>query len=170
MKKLFCTLMLATLATAAANASEVTISFSSPNQTVASGATIEFFGNIANNTNQTIYLTSDDLTLAGAGFTLTDQFFANVPIDLAPGTSSGLIELFDVTNTSQSAGSYLGTYTLVGGADGGAGTAQDSLGSTTFSADVAGAATPEPDSIWLLLTGLAGASMPAYRKLRATIA
>ena len=152
MKTLLCTLILATLATAAAKADPVTISFDQPNQTGGTGQTLQFFGTITNNTGATIFLNSDDFTLAGLSFSITDQFFSTVPVSLAPGASSGDIELFDVTLSDpllDAFGTYAGDYTLVGGIDG---DAQDVLGSTAFSVT----STPEPSTIGLLFTGLAG--------------
>ena len=161
MKTLFWALLIATLGTAAAKADEVTITFDQPTQTGTPGQTLQFFGTITNDTNQTIYLNSDSLD-ADSGVTTTDDFY-NTPISLAPsgdpGDSSGDIELFDVTLNQF--GSFSGDYTLIGGADGGAGTAQDNLGSASFAVT----ATPEPASILLVLS--AGLAMwPISRRMR----
>jgi hypothetical protein len=170
MRKLICTLMFAALGTVAAKASTVTITLSQATQAVMPGRTVEFFGTISNNSNQTIYLNSDDLDFSSAGFTVVDQFFNTVPISLAPsgqaGSSSGNIELFDISVNAPFGGieeTYSGTYTLFGGADGGAYTAQDNLGSATFGVAV----TPEPSSIWLLLSGLAGVWVAGAGRMRA---
>jgi hypothetical protein len=169
MKTLLCTLMLATIGTAVAKADSVTITLDTPNQHVLPGETVEIFGTIVNDSNTIVYLNNDDLDLAGLGFTTTDQFFNTVPISLAPdgqpGDSSGNIELFDVTVSNPlvgGPGTFLGTYTLFGGDDGGADTAEDNLGSANFSL----AATPEPSSIYLLLSGMAAAWVPVSRRIR----
>jgi hypothetical protein len=165
MKTLLCTLILATLGTAVAKADTITISFDQPNQAAAPGGSLQFFGTITNDSNATIYLNSDDLNLNGLSLTTNDQFFNTVPISLAPsgqpGDSSGDIELFDVTVSDpllDSAGTYSGTYTLFGGADG---NAQDNLSSASFSVTT----TPEPASIYLLLTGVP-AALVSLRKQR----
>jgi hypothetical protein len=170
MKTLLCTLMFASLATAAARADSVSITFSQPNQTTTPGQTLEFFGTITNLTGNTIFLNADDLDLAGQSFTTNDQFFNTVPISLAPsgqsGSSSGLIELFDVTVSNpllNPFGKYSGVYTLFGGNDGGAGTAQDNLGSANFSVSP----VPEPSTIYLLLGAIPATWLPLSRKLRA---
>jgi hypothetical protein len=169
MKNLLFAAMLATLGTAVANASSVTITLNTPNQHVLPGETIDIFGTIVNNSNTTLYLNNDDLNLAGLSFTTTDQFFNTVPISLAPsgqpGSSSGDIELFDVTVSNPlvgGPGTFSGSYTLFGGADGGADTAQDNLGSANFSLAI----TPEPPSIYLLLGAIAAAWVPVSRKMR----
>ena len=169
MKTLLCTLILATLGTAVAKADTITISFDQQDQTISAGDTVEFFGTITNDTANTIYLNEDDLTLSGLSLTTTDQFFNNVPIDLAPsgdaGDSSGDIELFDVTASDpllDVAGVYSGTYTLIGGTDG---NAQDNLGSANFSVTTL-APVPEPPTICLLLTGVLATSFSIWRKVR----
>jgi hypothetical protein len=149
MKTLLCALILATLGSVAAKADDVTITFDQPIQAGLPGSTIEFFGTITNNTNATIFLNNDDLNLISPTLGTIDQFFATVPVSLAPngqlGDSSGNIELFDVTITAPF-DLTPGTYTLFGGADGGA---QDSLGSAGFTVEP----VPEPSSIYLVLGG-----------------
>jgi hypothetical protein len=172
MKTLLCTLMLATLGAAAAKADSITITLDHPNQIAYPGETLQFFGTITNDTNTTIYLNSDDPNLSdpsGVSFTLDDLFFSNVPISLAPkgqaGASSGDIELFDIIASSpllDPLRAYPGTYTLFGGNDGGADTAQDNLGSASFSASI----TPEPATFSYLLLSALPALVPIARKLR----
>lgn len=175
MNKVVCAFMMAVLGTAVAKADEVNITLDQATQTASAGGTTEFFGTITNNTNTTIYLNSDDLNFSSPGFTVTDQFFTTVPLSLAPsgqaGDSSGDIELFDISVNSPftgTAGLNSGTYTLFGGDDGGADTAQDNLGSASFAVNVQ-AATPEPSSVWLLLTGLSGAGVPVWRRCKRRI-
>ena len=122
---LLCTLVLATLGSVAAKADDITITLDQATQTASAGDTLQFFGTITNDTDTTLYLNNDDLTLNGLSLTLTDDFF-NTPISLAPegqaGDNSGDIELFDVTVSDpllDAAGTYTGAYTLLGGTDGG---------------------------------------------------
>ncbi len=171
-KTLLCTLMLATLGTVAAKADSVTISFDQPVQSASAGDTLEFFGTITNNSSSTIFLNGDTVTLDGLSFTINDQFFSTVPFSLDPGTSSGDIELFDVTVSDPLADPgalYSGFYTLTGGA---AGDAQDVLGSESFAVDTTAASTspvPEPSSIYLLLSGGLAALAPVARRMRGAV-
>ena len=91
MKTLFCGLMLALLGTVAAKADTVTITFDQPVQGAVPGETVEFFGTITNNSSSTIFLNSDDFTLAGLSLTVDDQFFSTVPISLAPSGQVGIL-------------------------------------------------------------------------------
>ncbi len=167
MKALLCILILATLGTAAAKADSLTITLDQANPTVSAGGTLQFFGTITNDTDATLYLNGDDLNLDGLSLTTTDQFYNTVPISLAPdgqaGDSSGDIELFDVTVSDpllDAAGAYSGTYTLFGGADGGA---QGNLGSTSFSVTTV---TPEPSSLYLLLSGMLAMTVLVWKGVR----
>lgn len=176
MKPLLCTLALATLGTVAAKADEVTITLDQTSQTASTGDTLQFFGTITNDTDSTIYLNSDDLTLTSPSLTTTDQFFNTVPIYLAPegqvGDSSGDIELFDVTVSDpllDAAGTIDGSYDLLGGADGGSDTASDVLGTAAFSVTTI-APTPEPPSLYLLLSGLLALAALAWKGTRPRIA
>jgi len=169
MKALFCILILATLGTAAAKADSITITLDQVNTTGSAGDTLQFFGTITNDTDSTLYLNSDDLTLAGLSLTTIDQFFSTVPLSLAPegqaGDSSGDIELFDVNVDDpllDAAGGYSGTYTLFGGGDG---NAQDNLGSVDFSVTTL-SSVPEPSAIYLVLSGLMAMAVLVRRGVR----
>lgn len=168
MKALLCILILAA-GTVAAKADSLTITLDQANPTASAGDTLQFFGTITNDTDATIFLNNDDLNIGGLSLTTTDQFFNTVPISLAPegqvGDSSGDIELFDVSVSNpllDAAGVYSGTYTLFGGADG---NAQDSLGATSFSVTTL-AQTPEPSSLYLLLSGMLAMAVLVWRNVR----
>jgi hypothetical protein len=82
-----------------------------------------------------------------------------VPISLGPGANSGDIELFDVTVSNpllDAAGTYLGSYDLLGGADGNAqNLLLDSPATFSVTTTPSVTATPEPESVVLLATVLA---------------
>jgi hypothetical protein len=166
MKTFINLLALTVLAAAGARAGNITITLDDPNQTGNPGDTLNFFGTIANidptSTDAAIYLNSDSPDFVGPGdATFDDNFFAAYfPISLALGATSGDIDLFDIVLADPETdpfGPYPGsTYTLLGGMDGGADTAQDILAQVSFSVDVEPASsTPEPATLALLGTGLA---------------
>ena len=104
-----------------------------------------------------VFLNGDSLNVT-APITLDDSdFFANFPLSLAPGTSfTG--DLFVLTIPPGTlAAPYLGTFTLLGGADA---NASDPLGTVNFSV----APTPEPSSVLLVLTGMAGLAGAAFKR------
>lgn len=119
------------------------------------GDVITVQGSLLNNDSvNTQYINSDSFVVA-PGFTLDDSpFLSNAPLFLGPGGSTALFDFFTLTiSPSQSPGLYSGTFTVVGGADGGAGTAEDNLGTGAFTVNVLG--TPEPSTVGMLLGGAA---------------
>jgi hypothetical protein len=158
-KTLLCTFALVALSlTLSAHASTLTVSLVDPNQTGTVGDDLVFNGVITNNSDSVVNLDSDDITLTVGGATINDGI-NNLPFFLEPFTSTGIVELFDVELTAPFtlAG---GTYDFTGDING-----VDVDAETTFSVTSnAPAATPEPSSILLLLTGLP-AVLPLRKRL-----
>jgi hypothetical protein len=134
-----------------------TIVLDDPNQTVAPGGTVQFFGTVTNNTDTSIYINGDDLNLpSNAGdFTLNDLTLTNTPISLDPNANTGDIELFDVTAASPFPDTfnvaYNGTYDIQGGADSNDQTILNDP--VDFSVEVT--ETPEAPA-WSLIVGVLG--------------
>jgi hypothetical protein len=124
--------------------------------TVLQGTTrVQFFATVSNpSLTDTVYLNFDQ-TSASTGLTIDDSLFAlNAPLFLSPGASSGPFEIFDaMLSTNLAAGLYTGTFTILGGPDGGTFTAGDDLADLNFSVTVTtpSTATPEPRTMVLLL-------------------
>jgi hypothetical protein len=125
------------------------------------GPVFEFYETVTNTGSDTVYLNGDDPVL-GAGLSLDDSPFNTNPSFwvLAPGDFyTGL--LFTVTAPSYVEGAsnlYTGSFTILGGADNSAG---DPLATVNFDIQV----TPEPSSLVLLLTGMAGLAGTLRRRL-----
>ena len=144
--------LIALTALAAAGAcADINISLDDPNQTGTAGQTLNFLGTITNTGATTVFLNNDSLNFTLTDATLVDNFFANVPISVAAGASSGDIDLFDVMIANPETlplGTYTGIYGLLGGIDG---NAADNLAQAGFSVSVA----PEPGYFALLGIGIA---------------
>ncbi len=147
------------LSSVAAYADTLTFTLTDPNQSVNrfSGGTLTFAATVTapSSNSGAVFLNGDDFSLAG--FTVNDDgFFNNFPLSLAPGgTFTG--DLFTVTVPANTlAGLYAGSFTLLGGANSGA---NNVLGTASFSIN----AVPEPSSMILLVTGVAG-GLTRFRK------
>jgi hypothetical protein len=159
MKKYHLVLILLTaVVCATAKASSLFISLDSPVQSGAPGAFLQFFGTITNTTGSTVDLSSasDNFTLTGFNYftDVTDLFFANVPLSLAAGASTGDIELFDITIPNPYTDSCAlsadcgGTYQILDGSG-------NVLGTAFFTVDVQPpSGVPEPSPAVLLSSAL----------------
>ena len=132
-------------------------------QTGSPGETLVFTGVLSNSDVTTIYLNSAQLNLAGDAFStdFIDPFNDNVPYSLDPGQSTSSIELFGILVSdpfTDPQGTYGGTYTLLGGIDS---SAQDILGSASFSVTVN---APEPSVLGVMTAGLAGLMALHWRR------
>jgi hypothetical protein len=157
-----------TVALVTVSRADIVLTFDSPDLTGQPGDTLQFFGVINNAGTDTVFFNADDINFSGAAsLNVTDLFFANVPISLDGGQSSGDIELFDVSLTdpfTDSFGLYPGSYTLTGGVDG---NAQDALASADFSVTAQEATgVPEPSAILLLVVFLSALGLGAALRIR----
>jgi len=105
---------------------------------------------------------TDQIWLNGIGSTAaspfltidTSPFDLNAPLFLDPLANSGSFELFEVSigpNTPK--GSYIGSFvSILGGADGGTGSAFDDLADVSFDVNVQSynTAVPEPRTFWMV--------------------
>jgi len=101
---------------AMARADVVDIAFDHSSQIGPPGDILKFFGTLTNTSSDTVFLNSDSLNLSGFPLSSITDLFANTPLLLAGGASSGDIELFDVAipNAFPSS-SNPGNYALLGG-------------------------------------------------------
>jgi hypothetical protein len=157
------TLLTICLSSAAAYANNiVTLTLTNPTATVwavGGGGTLTFTATVSAPASNTglVFLNGDSFNVPGPISLDDNDFYNNFPLDLAPGTSfTG--DLFQLTVPAHlSRGSYVGDFTLQGGADGGA---SASLATVAFTVN----AVPEPSSVMLLLSGVAGLGWFGFKR------
>ncbi len=148
------------LSSATAHADSITFTLTNPTgYVVHTGGSLTFDATVSAPTSNSapVFLNGDSFNVT-APVTLDDSdFFNDFPLSLAPGASfTG--DLFVLTVPPNSPfGTFLGTFTLEGGANG---SASNTLGTDSFALIT----TPEPSSIVLLLTGMAGLTRAGFKR------
>lgn len=133
------------------------VSLTQATLSVVQGSTLVAFDATVSNpstSSGTIFLNGDSSTTSSSLVSVDDTpFFANSPLSLDPGTSSGPFEIFDVLlDPSLGPGVYTGTFSILGGADG---SAIGDVGDVNFTVDITAPVTaPEPTTLLMLGTGL----------------
>lgn len=152
-----------------AHASTIDAVLADASLTGAPGDTLVFFATLSNpSATDTIYLNGTGSTASSPFLNVdTSPFNINAPLFLAPGDVSSLFEIFDVTiDPAATDGPYIGSFiSILGGADGGAGTAFDDLADVSFDVNVStNASVPEPGAVQLVPAGLLALLAAAIRR------
>jgi hypothetical protein len=134
-------------------ADPISVNLTSPTLSGAPGSRVTFNGILMNTTASTVFLNAAGVNLAG--FLPADEdtgpFFANAPLSLLGGASTAPIGLFTIHIPNPfPAGSYPGTFTVLGGADA---NAESIVGSASFTVQLNG--VPEPATGVLVAVGVA---------------
>ncbi len=141
------------------------------NHVVAQGSSVTFFGTLSNGGDPGRFINGLSFSFdSGAPGSISfddSAFFTNVPAFLGSGASTGLVAFFDaVVSALVPPGVYSGSVTVLGGDDD---QADNILGTQEFSITVVPGGQdpiPEPATMLLLGSGLAGAAALRRRKRR----
>ena len=139
---------------------------------VAAGGSVTFFGTLSNGGPPTIFLNGISFSFASGApgsITFNDTAFFALPASLASGASTGLAPFFDVVVSALvPPGFYIGTVSVLGGDNA---NAANIIGTQEFSITVTTGGqnpVPEPTTMLLLGSGLAGAAALKRRRQRRT--
>ncbi|MGB7985769.1 MAG: PEP-CTERM sorting domain-containing protein [Terracidiphilus sp.] len=153
-----------------AMADSYSITLTAPNQIAVAGDVVEFDAIIVNlDPSNDLFLNGDNVASLDLPLTLDDTAFWNIPWPLSPAGDPGdsyTGALFDVTVPLGTAdGTYAGDFQLLGGSSE---DAYDLLGDENFTitveSDQSAILTPEPSSLVLVFTGLAGVAGALRRR------
>lgn len=153
---------------AAVKADPVTFTLDN-SHSLAAGSSVTFFGTLSNGGPPTTFLNGLSFSFASGApgsITFDDTAFFALPASLISGGSTGLAAFFDVVVSALvPPGVYAGSVTVLGGEDA---NAQNILGTQEFSITVTAGQDPipEPATMLLLGSGLAGAAALRRRKRR----
>jgi hypothetical protein len=156
------------LSAPAAMADSYTFIFTNPDQNAVAGDVVELDATIINlDPVNSLYLNSDNVAHLDASLTWDDTAFGNISWPLSPAGDPGdsyTGALFDVTVPLGTAnGTYGGEYQVFGGSSS---DASDLLADQDFTINVGGASpVPEPSSLLLLLSGMAGLAGTLRRRI-----
>ena len=149
---------------AAVKADPITLTLD-PTHSVAQGSSVTYSGSLSNGGLPGRFINAVSLTLP-PGITFNDSaFFTNVPAFLGSGATTGVVSFFDVfADLLIPPGNYIGSFSVLGGDDD---QDQNILATQEFTIMVTPGGQnpiPEPASMLLLASGLAGAASLRRRK------
>ena len=161
-----CILLLSTTVSRA----QITVTFDQNPISMHPGDTASFTGELTNSGTTPLFINGDSLNLVGSGLILDDSpFLTNAPLSLTPGEVTSSFEFFTATSDALTPlGTYVGTFSVLGGADS---NATDELSGTTppgFQVNVVPSTVsdvPEPNNV-ALLSGIALTGTCLLRRLR----